>query len=108
MLYNPGTFNDDMTMRNGGSSNLRFLAAAILAAVMMLSVLHGLVPHPQEQGPCIACQTLTAPALMPLAESPGLALEPRRFFPIRRGDAPIEPYAPVLRPLRAPPLSTAA
>ena len=106
--YDPRTFDGDMTMRRSGSSHLRFPAAAFLAAVMMLSVLHGILPHRPEQGPCVACQTLSAPALVPIPQASGLPLEPRPFIATPRGDEPMESFAPPLQPLRAPPLSTAA
>jgi hypothetical protein len=97
-----------MTISTRGSSLLKFFAATALVLAMTLMVLHGCVPHDSAQGTCVACQTLSAPALMPLAEAPGLPAEWRAFLAIPRSDGPIASSAPRLRPLRAPPLSLAA
>jgi hypothetical protein len=96
-----------MKTRNGGPSHLRLVAAAVLAAVMILSALHAVAPHHRTQGPCVGCQTLSAQALVPAPAVSGLALEPRPLLAAGRGDEPIESPAPPLRPLRAPPLPTA-
>jgi len=90
------------------SALLKFFAATALVLVAALAVLHGCVPHDTAQGTCVACQTLSAPALVPIAEAPGLPAEWQPFLSIPGGDDPIASSAPRLRPLRAPPLSTAA
>lgn len=97
-----------MTKSTGSPWHMRWMAAAILAGLMILSALHGVAPHHGGQGPCVACQTLAAPALVPLADVPGRPPEPRQLTPMRRGDFPVESSIPRLRPLRAPPLVTPA
>lgn len=95
-----------MMKQNRSPSQLRWITASILAGMMILSALHAAAPHHRGQGPCVACQTLTAPALVPLAEAPGRPPEPQRLDPVFRSDAPPDSSAPRLRPLRAPPLET--
>jgi hypothetical protein len=97
-----------MTMSIRGSSLLKFFAATTLVLAMTLAVLHGCVPHDSAQGTCVACQTLSAPAVMPLAEAPGLPIEWQAIHAVPGSDQPIASSAPRLRPLRAPPLSIAA
>jgi len=95
-------------MSTRGSSVLKLFAATALVLAMTLAVMHGCVPHDSARGTCVACQTLSAPALMPLAELPGFPAEWRAYLALPGGDNPIASSAPRLRPLRAPPLSNAA
>jgi len=97
-----------MTKQIGRPSQFHWIAAAILAGMMILSALHAAAPHQRGQGPCVACQTLTAPALLPPAEAPGRPPEPQRLDSVVRSDAPPDSSAPRLRPLRAPPRKSLA
>lgn len=97
-----------MTISTRGSSLLKLFAATALVLAMALVVLHGCVPHDSAQGTCVACQSLSAPALIPMAEAPGLPAEWKPFLAIPVSENLIASSAPRLRPLRAPPLSKAA
>jgi hypothetical protein len=79
------------------------MAALILAGLMILSALHAAAPHHRGPGPCVACQTLIAPAVVPLAEGPAHPPEPQRLAAASHSDDLPDTSAPRLRPLRAPP-----
>ena len=96
-------------MRIGARSTLRLFAATLVIAVTALWVAHAVTPHPPaQQGPCVACQILSAPAVLSLPAASFVALEPLPFVPVRRGDAPVASPLRDLRPLRAPPGSALA
>ena len=95
-----------MTKPTGRSCVLRSITAAFLAALVLLSVLHAAAPHHRGSGPCIGCQSLTAPALVPSPDVPGHPPAPRRLELASRRDVPLDISAPRLRPLRAPPGTT--
>jgi len=104
--YHARTTSGAMTKQIGSPSHVWSITATVLAGLMSLSALHAAAPHQLGQGPCVACQTLTAPALVPLADAPGRPPEPQSFIAVVRGEAPLEACALRLRPLRAPPLKT--
>lgn len=97
-----------MTKPIGSSSVLRSITAAFLAGLMVLSALHAAAPHHRSSGPCVACQSLSAPALVPSPDVPGHPPAPRRLDVASRRDVPFDSSAPRLRPLRAPPRMTLA
>jgi len=78
---------------------------AVLAGVMILSALHGAIPHPRGQGSCFACETLVTPALLPPVDTCLRPPEPNPCSAPRPSQPAFESKAPRLRPLRAPPLA---
>jgi hypothetical protein len=95
-------------MRHSLHDRLRTAAAFVAAAVIVLSALHGAVPHHPDASTCLACQTLAAPAIVPPAEPEAVVRDSVRIDALRGGVPTRDATAIRLRPLRAPPLLPAA
>jgi hypothetical protein len=90
-------------MRTSPRTRLATAAALFTAAALMLSLLHGAVPHHSGQTSCVACQVLSAPAIVPPEEPGDVVLQAVNLEAGRGDDALPDRRAPRLRPLRAPP-----
>jgi hypothetical protein len=84
-------------------------ALLVLAfAALIVSVLHGAVPHHSLPGPCHDCEALSAPADLSPDTVVVATTSPDRPAPLRAEARVVEPPARWLGPPRAPPSALAA
>lgn len=82
--------------------------AAILLALLALSMLHAAAPHSGPQRDCSTCKALSSPGVAQMSGDLGSpVIEPSRIAVLSPSPSP-HGAAPYLRPLRAPPGTPAA
>ena len=77
--------------------------AAILLALLAVSMLHAAVPHNAAQRDCYACKALSAPSLTHPAGILPLPVPPSSVLAAGTTDQPLSAILLRLRPLRGPP-----
>ncbi len=77
--------------------------AAILLALLALSMLHAAAPHHATQRDCATCKALSSPGVAQVSAGLGRPSgTPSQFTTLPEAE-PLSPSARYLRPLRAPP-----
>ncbi len=79
--------------------------AAIVLALLALSMLHAAAPHSTAQRDCSTCKALSSPGVAQVSESLGLPVAESSEITALPPAGPLSPSARYLRPLRAPPES---
>ena len=77
--------------------------AAILLALLALSMLHAAAPHHATQRDCATCKALTSPGVAQVPGSIGRPAEVPTLVAVLPPDSPLCKSARYLSPLRAPP-----
>jgi hypothetical protein len=77
--------------------------AAVLLALLAVSMLHVATPHAGAQRDCSACKALSSPGVAHDAGRPGLPTAEPAGFAQLPPPAPLRNSARLLKPLRAPP-----
>ena len=77
--------------------------AAVLLALLALSMLHAAAPHSGPQRDCSTCKALSSPGVAQMSGDLGSpVIEPSRLAVVSPSGS-LRSSAPYLRPLRAPP-----
>jgi hypothetical protein len=81
--------------------------AAVLLALLAVTMIHAAVPHGATQRDCATCKALSSPGVARMPGGLGGPAGEPSLIAVLPPDAPPGTSAPYLRPLRAPPGSPA-
>jgi len=90
-------------MQSSSWAGLTRWCAAILLALLALSMLHAAAPHHAAQRDCATCKALTTPGVAQVPGGFGRPAEVHIRTTVLPADSPLCASARFLSPLRAPP-----